>query len=64
MAHRSQEGARAGCILIDPEKHKTLISFYLEFKCTNNTVEYDALVQGLKKFIDLKVRCLRVFGDS
>jgi hypothetical protein len=41
-----------------------MISSRLEFECTNNTVEYEALVQGLKKDIDLKVKCLRVFGDS
>jgi ribonuclease HI len=60
---RSQEGARVGCILIDPKKHKTFISYQIEFECTNNTGQYEALVQGLKKAIDLKVKCLKVFGD-
>ena len=36
----------------------------LEFECTNNTAEYEALVQGLKKAIELKVSNLKVFGDS
>jgi hypothetical protein len=27
-------------------------------------VEYESLIQGLKKAIDLKVKCLKVFGDS
>ena len=36
----------------------------LEFECTNNTVEYEALVQGLRKTIELNVRNLKVFGDS
>ena len=30
----------------------------------NNTTEYEALVQGLRKVVDLKVRNLKVFGDS
>ena len=30
----------------------------------NNTVEYKALIQGLKKAIEFKVRNLKVFGDS
>ena len=30
----------------------------------NNTSKYEALVQGLRKAIDLKVRNLKVFGDS
>jgi ribonuclease HI len=54
----------ASCILIDLWKHKILIACRLEFKCTNNIVEYQALVQGLKKAIDIKVHCLNVFGDS
>lgn len=43
---------------------KTLISCRLEFECTNNTAEYEALVQGFNKAIYLKVKCLKVFGDS
>ena len=30
----------------------------------NNTAEYEALIQGLKKAIEFKVRYLKVFGDS
>lgn len=26
--------------------------------------EYEALLQGLKKSIDLNVKCIEVFGDS
>jgi hypothetical protein len=40
------------------------LSCRLEFECTNNTVEYEALVQGLKKSIDLNVKELKVFRDS
>jgi ribonuclease HI len=50
--------------LINPIQVKTLISCHLELEFTNNTVEYEALVQGLKKAIDLKVKYLKVFGDS
>ena len=39
----------AGCMLIDPKGSKWMISYRLEFQCTNNIVEYEALVQGLKK---------------
>ena len=41
-----------------------MLSFRLEFECTNNTAEYEALVQGLYKAIGLKVQYLKVFGDS
>ena len=40
------------------------MSCRLEFECTNDTVEYEALVQGLKKVIDLNVKELKVFRDS
>eukprot|EP00253_Pinus_taeda_P004312 PITA_04312 len=41
-----------------------MLSCRLEFECTNNTTEYEALVQGLYKAIGLKVQYLKVFGDS
>ena len=40
-----------------------MLSCRLEFECTNNTAEYEALVQGLYKAISLKVQYLKVFGD-
>jgi hypothetical protein len=36
----------------------------LEIECTNNIVEYEALVQGIKKSIELNVKELKVFEDS
>ena len=61
---KTQEGSGAGCIRIDPNKNKHFLSYRIEFECTNNTVEYEALVLGLEKAIELKVRNLKVFGDS
>jgi ribonuclease HI len=43
---------------------KTPISYHLEFKCTNNKAEYEALVQFLNNSIDLKVKCHRIFSES
>ena len=57
------EGSRVGFVLIDPEKNKHFLSCRLEFECTNNTAEYEALVQGLKKEIELKVKNMKVYGD-
>jgi ribonuclease HI len=51
-------------VLIDPASNKTLIAFRLEFKCTNNTAKYEALLQGLRKTLDLNIQNLTVFGDS
>ena len=50
--------------MIDPKKNKHFLSCRLEFECTNNTAEYEALVQGLRKAIELKVENMKVYGDS
>ena len=61
---KTLEGLGAGCVLIDPKNNKHFLSCRLEFECTNNMAEYEALVQGLRKAIELKVSNLKVFGDS
>ena len=50
---RNKEEAGVGCLLIDPHGNKTMITCHLEFECTNNVAEYEALVQGLIKALDL-----------
>ena len=61
---KSKEGVGAVFLLIDPQGNKTCIACRLEFNCTNNTVEYEALIQGLKKTIDLDIKVLIAYGDS
>lgn len=46
-----------------PEAQEHLISILLEFECTNNIAEYEALVLGLHKSISLNVVVLKVIGD-
>ena len=36
----------------------------IRIECTNNTTEYEALIQVLKKAIQFKVKNLKVDGDS
>ena len=57
-------GVGVGCLLIDLNHNKTMLVCRLEFECTNNVVEHEDLVQGIRKEIDLKVKCIKVFGDS
>ena len=59
-----KEGASAGCLLIDSHGTRTMIACLLEFECTNNVAEYEALMQGLKKTLDLHVKCIEVSKDS
>ena len=60
---KSKEGAGVGCIIIDPVGNKTLLACRLEFECTNNVAEYEALLQGLRKALDMRIQNLMVFGD-
>ena len=61
---RNKEGVGVGCLLIDLHGSKTMIACRLEFECTNNVSEYKALMQGLRKTLDLQVKCIDIFRDS
>jgi len=61
---KSQEGAGSRCILRDSKRKLTILACRLEFEGTNNIDEYEALLQGLKKVVDLKVKNIKLFGDS
>ena len=50
---KNKEGGGVGYLLIDLYGNRMMISFRLEFECTNNVVEYEALMQGLRKALDL-----------
>ena len=57
-------GFGSGIVLISPEGHKLNSAVRFKFKATNNTVEYEAFIQGLNKAIDLGVKDLKVYCDS
>ena len=59
----SKKGVEA-CILIRPPTGEPkLLSYKLEFKCTNNVVEYEALILGLKVLKDLQAQRIDIQGD-
>jgi len=47
-----------------PKVTKTCYTIGYNSKETKNMAEYEALIQGLKKAIDLNVKFLKFFGDS
>ncbi|GKV32763.1 hypothetical protein SLEP1_g41344 [Rubroshorea leprosula] len=51
----------AGIIIISPVGLKTQMSFQLDFNCTNNQAEYEALIIGLEVLVELKL--LEEFDD-
>ena len=61
---KSKEGAGAGFLLVDPQGNKTCIDCRMEFNCTKNIMEYEPLIQGLKKAIDLDIKYLIAYDDS
>jgi len=59
-----QDGAGIGVVLIPPEKHTLLYSFALTQLCSNNIVEYQALLLGLQMAIEMGIKDLDVYGNS
>ncbi|XP_074323791.1 uncharacterized protein LOC141688621 [Apium graveolens] len=58
------DGAGAGIELISPEAHKIRRTTHLAFHATNNDAEYEALINGLKLSLEMKVENLNVFSYS
>ncbi|GKV04468.1 hypothetical protein SLEP1_g16622 [Rubroshorea leprosula] len=54
----------AGVVVISLSGLKTQMSFQLDFNCTNNQAEYEALIIGLEMLVELKVSMVEVIGDS
>ncbi|XP_038875075.1 uncharacterized protein LOC120067603 [Benincasa hispida] len=59
-----KSGAGPGIILILPEKHMLPYSFTLAELCSNNVVEYQALIIGLQMALEIGIACIEIFGDS
>jgi ribonuclease HI len=56
--------AGASTILISPSKIRTCYATRLEFNCTNNIAEYEALLLGLRKLKAMGVRRAVLKSDS
>jgi hypothetical protein len=61
---KNKQGVDVDCLLIEPCGIQTYFSCHLESKCTNKDAKSEALIQGPRKAIDLKVKSIEVFGDS
>ncbi|XP_060211829.1 uncharacterized protein LOC132639399 [Lycium barbarum] len=58
------DGAGAGVVFVTPQGEVLPYSFTLTQRCSNNVVEYQALIIGLEMVVDIKQLQLQVFGDS
>jgi ribonuclease HI len=59
-----QQGGGTGVVLIDPSGDQVKYMVQLEFKATNNMVEYEALIFSLSATLSLGIRQLLMKGDS
>jgi ribonuclease HI len=57
-------GARAAVVLISPPKIKTCYVARLDFSCTNNIAEYEALLLGHRKLKAMGIRRAVLKSDS
>jgi ribonuclease HI len=60
----SSKGNRVGIILYSPVGKIYNFSFRLEFACTNNVAEFEALLFGIENSYNIGCGHLTVFGDS
>ena len=60
----SAMGAGAGIVIITPEGIRLEHSFRLGFKASNNEVEYEAFIAGLRTAFDMGARDVEVYSDS
>jgi ribonuclease HI len=60
----SNEGNGADIILYSPIGKIHNFSYRLEFSCTNNVTEFEALLLGIENAYNLGCGHLTVFGDS
>ncbi|BFG20889.1 hypothetical protein CerSpe_071630 [Prunus speciosa] len=54
----------AGVVIESPQGQRWQFAFQLDFKCTNNQAEYEALIIGLEIMKEMKATSVLVYGDS
>ena len=60
----NEGGSGAELILVGLEGHRMHKALRFSFKASNNEVEYEALIAGLKLAKEMKVKSLEIYSDS
>ncbi|XP_059635626.1 uncharacterized protein LOC132277797 [Cornus florida] len=60
----TSEGSGASIVIISPSGNQILFSFFLDFRCSNNQVKYEALIIGLEILLKMAVKDVHIVGDS
>ncbi|KAI5316920.1 hypothetical protein L3X38_036627 [Prunus dulcis] len=61
---KTDKASGAGIVLEEPLGIRHCYSFQLDFQCTNNRAEYEALIIGLEMLVELGVQSVEILGDS
>ena len=59
-----KEGQCVGVVIISPNGAEFEMSSRLNYNCTNNQAEYEALLFGLEILYSLEVKYVEAYGDS
>ncbi|XP_016199503.1 uncharacterized protein LOC107640499 [Arachis ipaensis] len=57
-------GVGIGILIISPSDEPSKFFFELNYSCSNNEAEYEALIMGLKLLLERGVKNVKIFGDS
>jgi ribonuclease HI len=57
-------GQGIGCFIVSPKGVEYELSIRLEFECTNNQAEYEALLSSLQALVDMEAKSAYLYGDS
>ena len=61
----SNVNENGACVILEsPTREKISYALRLEFSASNNEVEYEALLAGLRLAKDMKAAQLRIYSDS
>ena len=60
----TQASTGVGIVLISPSKETIHLSYKMDFKTTNNIAEYEALLLGVKASKEMRIMCIKIFGDA
>ncbi|KAI5339013.1 hypothetical protein L3X38_018285 [Prunus dulcis] len=61
---KTDKASGAGIVLEEPSGIRHCYSFQLDFQCTNNRAEYEALIIGLEMLAELGIQSVEILGDS
>jgi ribonuclease HI len=64
MYFNGLEGAGAGVLFISPQGDHLKYVLQIHYKVTNNGIEYEALIHGLRIAVSLGIKRLIAYGDS